>query len=675
MPPHIEIADSDDEDGPHDEPPSPHGHEVAAPEPEALSPHHQPSSSTKTSDPSDHTDQSFFARVYDARQQSALQQSRLIENIVRQSQRASTSSGDVSLPAKGGGRKTNSSSATDLTSPIVLIRQGNRQAPFGDDDSEFTTPKKSARDEWDVPSSAEGAPVSSGTRSSRSNRERTDNKRKRNQLSLVTSPAAADLLAADNAAPIPAVEGRALQEHHAGDSRADLPSFPAEKKRRVSLHDSAIPENRNFYVAQSSLTTMQKLEYQRVNVSSNPSAGPQGSINQKSSGATTIAYPTPSIYASPGLPPPWERPSDPVEQPDTPQPIDITSVQSSPDVISADHMQSRRQKSVIEAGNGPLDDGHTESPAKLPSQTQSTKKKRKKVQRSTVVSEEPLIGQDDAWDSDEIKSHRESYKPRPTKRRLRPAVPGDEDGEPEGDAQADGQAIEDIRDDTVEPTSEATQEPTQDPHGGEVQSTNMPKKRGRKKKQTTTDRNPKEINVSDIQEVDQALPNDVEAVEHTIPAEKPKKKRGRPRKSEMTRLAEEATVQPPRAAEVVETRETDDELAEQDMDETQPTKKKQKKSEAQAEEVGPQSDTPNPQRKALALEEVDANTRSPTVSRASDMENATPAPESRDKKKTSSKSLESEAAAKSAAVQSRTPYRVGLSKRSRIAPLLKSIRK
>lgn len=306
---HRVIADSDAEDD-DDGPLSPLREDVLdPPEIEPLSPHRL-GSSRATSDThnqiSDTTDQSFFANVYDEQQSRALQQSHLIEHIVRQTQRASGSSGEVSLPAKGKGkgRKTNTSSATDVTSPVVLKKPGNQPSLFSDDASVITTPRKSLPGEWDIPSSPEDAFTSKSVKSAKTRRDKTYGKRK-SQPGLALSPAAANIFTADNDA-----SGEALEDVGVHDTD-ELSWQPMAKKRKISLHDFTLPEaatTTKFYVAQSNMTTMQKLEYEKVHVSQNSYAGFAGpSANQKSSGMTTVAYPTPSRYASSSGPPlPWE---------------------------------------------------------------------------------------------------------------------------------------------------------------------------------------------------------------------------------------------------------------------------------------------------------------------------------------------------------------------------------
>jgi hypothetical protein len=303
------IADSDDSD---DElsPVKPMASQ-SAPEMEPLSPQHQPKSSTvqqskrSTSHPNDQhtsgtTDPSFFTNIYDDQQNKALQQSHLIEGIVRLSQRASASSGQVSLPDKGNGKKEsgNRSSATDVTSPTLLSKQPLRKSQLVQmsDATELTTPRKSTvKDEWDVPSSAEGDVATMSDRSSKGINPKTYGKRKRAG---------------------PALSAFTTKEPEAID-QVDISPNNSTKKRKATVstvEDSVVQTASNFYISPSNLSASQKLQYQKIQLSGEqaiemepaaPGNMPPPS-NHKSSGATTIAYSTPSRYASSGPRPPWE---------------------------------------------------------------------------------------------------------------------------------------------------------------------------------------------------------------------------------------------------------------------------------------------------------------------------------------------------------------------------------
>lgn len=266
-----------------------HHHPVSTPQAEPLSPDHQPPSHHHHHDggggqSSNSTSQSAFARIAAAQQEKVLQQSRLIENIVRQSQRVvvdigNGSGGDGSgsssrrwLDSEGGG------SGTSGQGRVVLDLEGlaaqEEAAGAGQQQARGT------RSEWDIPSSPE-IPANDPLTTLRGQRSGTE-------------------------------------------ELWDQPALPPAKRQRVSMHNtlgdsSSSGKGSGFYVAPSNLTTMQKLEYQRINVpqansNSNSLTGenttavrttPTGQ-QQKSSCATTIAYTTPSRYASSGGRYPWE---------------------------------------------------------------------------------------------------------------------------------------------------------------------------------------------------------------------------------------------------------------------------------------------------------------------------------------------------------------------------------
>lgn len=265
-----------------------HHHPVSTPKAEPLSPDHQPPSHHHDGggQSSNSTSQSAFARIAAAQQEKVLQQSRLIENIVRQSQRVvvdigSGSGGDGSgsssrrwLDSEGGG------SGTSGQGRVVLDLEGlaaqEEAAGAGQQQARAT------RSEWDIPSSPE--------------------------------------IPAND--PLTTLRGQLSGTEELWDQ----PALPPAKRQRVSMHNtlgdsSSSGKGSGFYVAPSNLTTMQKLEYQRVNVPQANSNSNSNSLTgenttavrttptgqqQKSSCATTIAYTTPSRYASSGGRYPWE---------------------------------------------------------------------------------------------------------------------------------------------------------------------------------------------------------------------------------------------------------------------------------------------------------------------------------------------------------------------------------
>ncbi|KAI1506643.1 hypothetical protein F5X99DRAFT_365029 [Biscogniauxia marginata] len=648
MAPRRVIADSDDEDG-GDEPLSPLGQEIEPPQPEPLSPQHRPSSPDAPNSHnhvSDTTDPSFFADVYSEQQNRALQQSHLIENIVRQSQKASASSGEAGVP-----------------SSVVLDGLGNQEDIFNHDPSEFNTPRKGTGEEWEVPSSPEDA-TSRSVKRSNGTKERTHGKRKKSQ----SNPATKTFAAEDDLEVKQTAEDIALQDGgSAGDGALESSLLPATETRKISLHDSVVPENKNFYVAQSNLTTMQRLEYQKVNVSQNGYPGLPGSLsNQKSSCATTIAYPTPSRYASSGPPLPWERPATATQEDSSRDVIDITS---SPDVIGLGYSRpSKRKSDALQA------EDNVESPVRSPSKLPSAKRDKKKPRISEDADE---LGQDEAWDSDTNNDYQENYKPRPSRRRIK-ATTIIEDG--------------DIREDAISTTNE---DKLNEPAGAEMvpdapdipaiddmeagqpepKPATQPKKRGRKKKQLVLEETPQDIPDDETPVITQERAQLETALQTAVPSGKPKKKRGRPRKSDSAK-AETAMSEQAVSAETLtnlesygtSTRPDDSALESSEQDIKEHKTKKMKVDPKQSTGVDDQAASDD----ILPLKDVDRNTRSPSKT----LSPGAPPTKAAEESAHETQSCKSEAKkTPNSTPGSKAPYRVGLSKRSRIAPLLKIIRK
>ncbi|KAI0485415.1 hypothetical protein F4859DRAFT_528401 [Xylaria cf. heliscus] len=664
MAPRRVIADSEDEDE-GDDVFLPHLEvDLDRPEPEPLSPHGQPSGlvareSDKQS--SDVTDPSFFANIYSNQQDLAVQQSHLIETIVRQSQRASASSGHVSLSSKKNGRRADPSSGTDVTSPMILSRPRNHTVPFNDDASNFTTPRKSLGQVWEIPSSPEDATLPQNAGSAR-RQEKTDGKMKRGRPKLVSSPVPAEVSPTEETTPRPPLGNVGLDYQPEGGPRTDSPSLPAAKGTKGTRHDPTLSDTTKFYIAQSNLTTMQKLEYQKVNVSMNGYGGLPGSLpNHKSSGATTIPYSTPSGYSS--IPPlPWE---ESLAQPSSPQRNVAININSSPDVIgNGFDLPNERSPIAGPETETSVPNRNYESPVRPQSRTSVVKGKKRAAQDI----EEDELCRADTWDPDDIDVPQDSYKPRATKRRAVLAEAFSDIG---------------IRTDTLENISDEAVIQIQDPP--ELPSTleppppeTQPKKRGRKKKQHTIENPLTETDTNEDLHSNQnpTSPEKVAEAEHS--PEKPKKKRGRPRKSGPSKAAEEPIPEPPMADEPPIT----DPPQQDDNPDTPPAavpKKQENRNQKAQRKKGKASEEvedPEPKDDRLPLKELDSNLQSPSKLASTDEE--TPA---KTKTKTGSgeeKSTpkpQSKETSKPAASQSKPTYRVGLSKRSRIAPLLKSIRK
>ncbi|KAI0843495.1 hypothetical protein F5Y06DRAFT_5590 [Hypoxylon sp. FL0890] len=690
MAPRQVIADSDDEDG-GDAPLSPPRKEIEPPEVEPLS----PGALDQHNQISDVTDQSFFASVYDEQQSRAIEHSQLIENIVRQSQKASRSSGDVSLPTKGKGKKANASSATNVTSPIVLNKPGNQPSLFSDDATSITTPRKSAPGEWDVPSSAEAVPAPRTAKGSRGN-EKSYDKRKRSQSKTIGSSAAAEMFIGDDAQ-----DSATNVETLPASNGVELSPQPATKRMKASLHDPGLqhtPATANFYIAQSNLTTMQKLQYQKVNVPQYGYSTLPGTLpNPRSSGMTTIAYSTPSRYTSSGPPLPWERSSAVgIDPGDSPNVIDITS---SPDVIAADYDHAEKLTADTPPTHAHPVHREVDGPSEDPTMESPPSKKRKR--RSKSIQDEDELVPDESWNPVTIGSPQDNHKRQHDnlQKSNSPSlherdedielVPNPHEASPPGEPEHGELPREEAHgDDELALAMPSTEPPISisepEPKAPETQPAPQPKKRGRKKKQPATEKviqnNSPDENQTTIQEQIPAA----DGPEVQVEPEKPKKKRGRPRKSDSA-MSETPVAPTSESTSLPKSHGDEDELTSVQNEATEKPKPKPKLKKKQAqkqEENGAANDTTECEvgdRDASPLKEISSNPGTPSrgsmsvegvsvVSVAESSADQNLPPKNQDKGSTMPKSTPTSS-------QPKVPYRVGLSKRTRIASLLKSIKR
>ncbi|KAK8862974.1 AT hook domain-containing protein [Apiospora arundinis] len=814
------IADSDEEEdddfdsplkpGPTAVPPA-HRYDVdveaEAPEMEPLSPVHQIGDALLHNHEYDQqqqqqrtsgsTDTTFFDNIHDEhrrmaqaqqqqqQQQQHQQRSSLIENIVRMSQKASTSSsGDtVSLPPKTAGgqaaKSSNVSSATDVTSPAVKLANKAKQKGTAvttlsgkqvSSASEVTTPRKSdGKDEWDVPSSGdEGRANKSASRAAGGSATKTYGKRKRGSISKA-SASVPDFYAGPEELEVAEV---------ARSSSDRLPVAKKGKMVEIASDESIIPDTGKFYIAPSSLTASQKEQYRRVHVSSSDendrerggeedvtapdySMAPPPASKPKSSCATTIAYSTPSRYASSGPRPPWEL-AQPALDDDgeiigvednqggpeiTENIVDLTS---SPDIITSAH--SKRRDQPTSTGKVP----------KLPRQlsrvdeegvkpigwSPSPKRRQKPSMRSD--DDDELAG-DDGWDSEDVGFHREVYKPRPSRRRTNGGG---------ANAGNDARAAEDTTHDDVMQDLPPTQDPRQQQlpetkevgRSEEIQETPditkapavmvddnpkpPPKKRGRKKKQPPPpEETSDELAQAQTASVSLGAGSGAAEQEPTMesaaavepdadgdyaPVEQaPKKKRGRPRKSDTPakKAPESASIRTERntlpstadplamdeedfapeaaAANKTSTRDSSslsdvppsDEDDDDEDEEIMPVKRGRKKGVKRPKLSEPNDEaaaaTASGSGSASPLKEVDRNTKLQSPAAAT----ATATAEASEPESIATAKKPAAAAASSTPAKTPNPatpsqqqpgkmgYRVGLSKKSRVTSLLKIIRK
>ncbi|KAK4130871.1 hypothetical protein BT67DRAFT_445188 [Trichocladium antarcticum] len=295
-------------------------------------PHHEPATVDASHDASTgSTDPSFFQRIYDEQQAAAGARETIIPDTAPAGASVWTCTEVSSAPTPGQKpQAADFSSLTPITDPVPASRRSNRtrRVPQADliDLTDITTPGKEAAadadDVWDVPSSA---------RSQRATRTYGKRQRAGQQLSL-QQEATSDMAPTQDPYDFPESTPRTRKKtkrnapsssaQHAQDSSPVL-QVPTEEttssgRRRTTRsmgNNSALSGDPNMadtstalYITQSSLTASQKQEYHTINPSSEagldmpetPLPRPPPGVGEvyKSSGATTIAYPTPSRIRS-----------------------------------------------------------------------------------------------------------------------------------------------------------------------------------------------------------------------------------------------------------------------------------------------------------------------------------------------------------------------------------------
>ena len=272
----------------------------------------------------DSTDPSFFQRIYD-RQQAAVAMPDIIPDTAPVDPSTWTGSDLSSAPPLGKKQKNqakNQSSLTFITDPMPASRKSKRTREATQteviDLTDLTPPRnEAAGDVWDVPTSA---------RSQRATR--TYGNRKLAQLSLEqdsiphSMPDTQDPYAFPDSTPPVKTTGHGTPSNSAQQALQSSPvmlvptgeTFSSDRrtgssrKKKASLgEESSMPDTAapSLYVTQSILTASQKQEYRMVSLSSDADASEMlppdqsfGADMYKSSGASTVAYPTPSRVAS-----------------------------------------------------------------------------------------------------------------------------------------------------------------------------------------------------------------------------------------------------------------------------------------------------------------------------------------------------------------------------------------
>ncbi|KAK1832704.1 hypothetical protein QBC39DRAFT_348009 [Podospora conica] len=621
------------------------------------------------------------------------------------------------------------------------------------DTSQMTTPSgepgSRISDPWAVPSSPPARfATANQTPASLNKPSRTYGKRKSINTPLDEMPPTQDPYAFPSTAdqePTPrvrkrmkrATESSVSEENQASNTNYDVPSdddesmFTRQLTRRATLVDtsstSVVPDTyaTELYLKPSALTASQKQQYQLVSLSSEP--GPEPSLPvvlsdatqmQKSSFASTIAYPTPSRYAGGSV----ERTIDEIPStedvdmlPIVPEPV-MVDLPSSPDVIGEEPTRSKRAR--------PQSVSREVAPS---SQTRVLKKR--KTARST---QEDLPGS-------------EPWTPKPVERIEEEAVqdetqhagPGGEqhplDKTPPQESSARRRT-----DRATHPSTELAEvtsplASTMDPLAYEeevpetatqaVEEPPAKKRRGRKKKEVA----PKEtvpdammeeplakeppVEEQPVEEPKEAEPDiETPSALETPDNDPPKRKRGRPRKSAATAepividLDSEPDVPADPAPPVEE-----EEPAEEPAPKPTPAPKGKKKAPAKRGRKKKQAATTTAKSAEFVPdEEKEEEVETKPLLEIAD--NIPPRPSSSGRKEIPASDDEDEGGAEndaklvekeevpvkaravtpvkkevvkptvanpasSAAGKGKVPLRVGLSKRSRIAPLLKSLRK
>ncbi|KAF6809619.1 threonine synthase [Colletotrichum sojae] len=661
------IADSDDSDDDFELDESP-------PKPPTPKPANEGRSSDPASAATGSTDPNFFQAIYNEQQGTASNQPSQPPD--RSSAPNGRDSSSVSAGVKPPTKKDEShtSSLTSVTDPTMGSNRTKKTKKTEIVDltlTQVTTPGRSAdnpsKDMWDVPSSPAGASTAPCTTLTKNRTPASAAKRKRGNNVEFTSPLATAMPSQGSTQPFETTPARG----------ADFDSLSSSKKQKIDVPKSSVtteddvdmivfPRSNNsslaaapvsgqkqsvsLYIEPRSLSDSQKLQYEYHSVDPSPEdqrpATSRHITSQqmaaRSSGATTIAYSTPSQRRILGVHP--ESFSDETDigsasqrHPsvhDEPEQEAAAEPQSSPDIIS-------------------------EAPVR--------KGKRKDKQESPKASESRAT---DDWDSDEIGFARESYKPRLSRRR------GSNASRLGG---VDETSAAEVPMADMAPTTEVPA-PRTSPAGPA-----KTKKRGRPKKSEAAVASPGPVDALEAPQsvaATDAAESPMATGSATVSTQQiNKKKRGRPRK------ADKAKVQEPKeqdaAAEVTAREATRTiSLVDSEDSEDDDVPAKAKKPSRAKRDKRPTEDVPDKRPlgedvsetdEVRALQPMTPNAVSKPGSDGSDPQVAardvTPGLKSTGKKEVAGASTP-------ASSQAGKPlYRVGLSKKSRIAPLLKSLRK
>ncbi|KAI8718440.1 hypothetical protein NCS52_00622900 [Fusarium sp. LHS14.1] len=643
MPPIIILDSDDDEEHGYSPPRSPRGPISPAGAEAATS-----NSSGRVSGATTSTDPSFFRNIYDEQNDAA--RTYVPEGTTRSYNQDQLSSSEMTAPAPFKRTVTGLVEPSSLTSVTDRTGAKGQKAQYGNTPDEFTQASTPGRkkaptavmdDPWDVPSSPEVGQRRPKTkiRIKRREPQQTMGSTSKTTWDLLNTKSGRNPDPVDDGLEI-SPSGRRkrrkveyLEASLQGSNEVDLVTIPFSNENEgresqpaptPSMLPPTLPvmDDVSFYIAPKPLTETQKMEYESVHMPSSDS------LNQ----------PLPPIYQfniqNIGS-------SDEATNVNTPRSIGTCLMSTAPMPSTApvpssvmDPLRVATGQSVgLRWDSSPDVIAGGESPPR-----EKQPKQRERQRRENPV--EPVV--------DEV--------PEPT-RVDQPEVPAVEetravDNEPQHLEPPAEPPVEPLVEPLVEPPVELPTEPAPKPPA------KAKKPRGRPKKKAAAEED---------QPVDQS---------EATPATKPKKKRGRPRKAD----------QP--ATEMKEPSPQVEQLSVDDVAPTKVTKRSKAKVEAQhqveevkvddEQEEESKNSTDSPDDKAVLQESKPnaINKADPSKDETSKPleDTITPRKEEKEEKPAAANKTTTPSRGLSA-ILNKPVYRVGLSKRSRIAPLLKCLRK
>ncbi|KAK3304476.1 uncharacterized protein B0T15DRAFT_536619 [Chaetomium strumarium] len=636
------------------------------PEAEGVDTAHTAGPGTRSTDPS------FFQRVYDE-QQEALDSQNVVPDTVPAGPAASTWTEVSSAPPPGQKPQVKDhSSLTSVRDPTPATRRSRRaQAaphPEAIDLTDITTPRREEAasgesEAWDVPTSV---------RSQRATRTYGKRKTAGQQLGLQEGtqnvrPSQDPYAFPESSPPTGKRTRRGTPSSSAQQAQDSSPVMlvpteePVSSDRRTrsrgrgkaeSDAGSSMPDTTaSLFVTQSALTASQKQEYRMVSQSSQavPEAAGTSPPRQhleagemhtyKSSMATTIAYPTPSrIWSSRRVADEADEADESIgDHADRVSPAqDIDYQQSSPDVLAdmATNTSSRSRRSTTK----PVPSAEpTSSALEQPPSTRRSKRRR-------------VVQDDDPW-------------------QLDPLAPVQECRDGQQSAGFGGESGDTVVRPNLGTSDEASGPPDIEATNAEGLETPIsppkavPKKRGRKRKASRADAPPPETDTPTPLGEAEAEPAPAPTETAGPPA---KRKRGRPRKSNVTQAQAESPEEPGQQHAEGARGETETDTA------LQPPPPSPPPPTLPLSEVSRNS---QPKQQSESLPDADAkgNSDSGGESKENDVSRAMHEPATTDAKTKEPEQKQAKLGVLNA--PQKVQYRVGLSKRSRIAPLLKSLKK